>query len=103
MKLPQPLSEGRLIRRYQRYRQVGDSLYPGLAAAVMDVLGKKGETIKAVSQAASMPGPTLMPIGLRMPLKYSTWAPSSWAVRMPIQGKCVPRLNQPHCRGTWRV
>jgi CHASE2 domain-containing sensor protein len=32
-----------VIRRYQRYRQVGDSLYPGLAAAVMDVLGKKGD------------------------------------------------------------
>ena len=35
--------------------------------------------------------PTLMAMGLRMPRKNSTWAPSSCAVRMPIHGKCVER------------
>ena len=48
------------------------------------------------SQSRVMPGPTLMPSGFRIPRKYSTWAPSRAAVRIPIQGKCVPRLNQPH-------
>ena len=40
-------------------------------------------------------GPIFTPIGLAMPRKYSTWAPSSARVRSPIQGKCVVRLY--HC------
>src|SRR5712675_88878 len=47
--------------------------------------------------------PTLTPIGLAMPRKYSTCAPSTVAVRMPIQGMCVDRLYQRSWRGMWRV
>ena len=32
-------------------------------------------------------GPSFTPIGLRMWLSSSTWAPSSWRVRSPIQTK----------------
>ena len=60
-------------------------------------------SIRRSSWSGVTDGPTFTAIGLRMPRKYSTCAPSSAAVRMPIHGKCVLRLNQPHWRGTWRV
>ena len=46
----------------------------------------------ASSSSGVIDGPTFTPIGLAMPRKYSTWAPSSGRVRSPIQGKWVQRL-----------
>ena len=34
-----------------------------------------------------MVGPHFSPIGLAMPRQNSTWAPSSWRVRSPIQSE----------------
>ena len=46
---------------------------------------------------------TFTPMGLEMPRKYSTWAPSTAAVRMPIHGMWVDRLYQRLRRGMNRV
>ena len=46
----------------------------------------------ASNSSGVIDGPTFTPIGLAMPRKYSTWAPSSCRVRSPIQGKWVLRL-----------
>ena len=54
----------------------------------------------ANSSSAWMLGPIFTPIGLAMPRKYSTWAPSNARVRSPIQAKCALRLYQPVRRGT---
>ena len=37
-------------------------------------------------------GPSFTPMGLRMPRRYSTWAPSRPRVRSPIQSMWAPRL-----------
>src|SRR5678815_271784 len=44
------------------------------------------------SHSAVIAGPIFTPMGLEMPRKNSTCAPSSAAVRMPIHGMCVDRL-----------
>ena len=49
------------------------------------------------SSVGVVSGPTFTPMGLRMPRKNSTWAPSSALVRTPIHGKWVVRSYQP-CR-----
>ena len=41
----------------------------------------------ASASSAVVVGPSLTPIGLRMWRSSSTWAPSSWRVRSPIQTK----------------
>ena len=41
----------------------------------------------AIASSAVVVGPSLTPIGLRMWRSSSTWAPSSWRVRSPIQTK----------------
>ena len=46
-------------------------------------------SVSRTSSAASMLGPTFMPIGLATPRRNSTWAPSGWRVRSPIQRKCA--------------
>ncbi len=46
-----------------------------------------------------MDGPTLTPIGLAIPRKYSRCAPPRLAVRIPIHGMCVDKLYQRSRRG----
>src|SRR5450756_2989554 len=39
-------------------------------------------------------GPSLTPTGLFTPEKNSTWAPSGWRVRSPIQSMCAEQSYQ---------
>jgi len=39
-------------------------------------------------------GPSFTPTGLWTPERNSTWAPSSWRVRSPIQGRCAEQAYQ---------
>jgi hypothetical protein len=43
---------------------------------------------RASASSGDVVGPSLTPIGLRIRDSSSTWAPSSWRVRSPIQRKC---------------
>ena len=48
-------------------------------------------------------GPSLTPIGLRTWRSSSTWAPSSWRVRSPIQRKCPETSYGAWVRESMRV
>ena len=48
-------------------------------------------------------GPSFTPIGLWTPCRNSTWAPSPWRVRSPIQSMCAEQSYQEPVRESWRV
>ena len=95
---PKTSSVGKVAAQFLKYSKL-EPKNMGAPTAGYDQLA----LTSASNASLPTPAPIFTPIGLRMPRQYSTCAPSSAAVRMPIQGKWVERLNQPHWRGTCRV
>ena len=95
----------RLVATVLNRLQNTTALASGTAAwgSITGTLSAQTDLQTALDLKANLAGPTFTATGLRMPRQYSTCAPFSAAVRMPIHGKCVDRLYQPSLRGTCRV